>query len=245
MKLTIEFSELEIAKMQAILSMLQNEEIQTEPDNEKPDVDERLKWYSEKYLTSTGLTELAVWEYSQNHQHAVVSQILRDVRDGIQMFSNDKGRLLLSADPHKVASTNCNLNMRILVANNFLARNCLPVLTFREAWVKILENNGTLPGKVNAVNADLYRAMLADITSFTILTESNPAKFTEFINNNTNKLIRAWTVSNTGTHATGLFNDCTDVYCIDTAVKTRNKKIDIAGSTSIHGRPINHLETLN
>jgi hypothetical protein len=86
--------------------------------------------------------------------------------------------------------------------------------------------------------------MLSDLLPYTVETERQQSGFKKFIMSRPNKLIRVWTTSATGTHATMLFFDGSNVHCIDTGVKNRNGLVNIDNLTELHGRKIDHLETL-
>lgn len=220
---------------------------QLTPDTQ-PQIPNTLTDYSKKYLTVTGLQELAKTEYQQyTTQEKTILDIANRIRAKQLSISVNIDPLFANKIPKQVANTLCNGNARIMLANNYLVRNGKNAMTFEEAYLKALKNKGFLPGALSSCNADIYRALLSDLLPYKAITENKPSNYNQFILQYQNQLIRAWTVKEgnpNDTHATMLYYNTNTLYCVDTASVNRNGTVDIGNLTYLHGRQIHHLETL-
>ena len=257
MEITLKFNDDEIHKLQGVVDVFKT--IKNSMDSmDSVDYEDGYDLEDNPFETVSqfehlpSIKQLVHTEYYQKDQVLAIELIKQDVIDGKLTFSNEKDSLLKKCDPVRVAHTLCNVNVRLMVANNFLARNSYHIFSFMQGYKKILQNLGTLPGKLSSCNADLYRALLFDIIEYKVITETVSSQFSEFIKRYPNQLIRAWLLANNnralGTHATTLWyeHDSDKINIIDTWEVNRSIEIPLQDINNgiLFSRKIDHLETL-
>ena len=237
MKLTIELSDIQIKSIADQLGLVDPNQLKLP-----------LSDFSEQFKSINGLKHLAMTQYSQNvHQIPVMRNIFETI------LTTDTGlptaiiELVRRSKPDAVSRGLCNVNTRFMVANALLVSAGIEAFTFERSYVKALKNNGLFAGTLNCCNSGIYRSILSDIIKFEIITERNPFRFKTFLQDNPNKPVRVWTVSDTNkndTHATILHYDGSNLHCADTSSQSRHGLIDINSLTYLFGRKTDNLEIL-
>jgi hypothetical protein len=251
MEITLKFNDDEINKLQGVYDVFNAIKNSIHDDSDYESENNPFETVSQwEHLPS--IKELAATEYYQKNQDVAIELIKEDVVTGNLTFNNEKDGLLKNCDPVRVANTLCNVNARLMVANNFLARNNFTTFSFMEGYRKVLKNMGTLPGKLSSCNSDLYRALLFDVIEYKIKSETVSSQFSEFIKRYHNQLIRVWLLANNskglGTHATTIWYEYNSdkINIIDTWEVNRSIEIPIEDINNgyLFSRQIDHLETL-
>lgn len=191
------------------------------------------------YTYPQGIKSLCEHEFFQYlGQNKSIIEIAEEIRDKSFTCSQDQ-RFLKLAVSGVIPTTLCNVNMRILVANNFLARVGERVYSFKEAYKLLLTKGGVNAGSYDNGNPDTYK-ILIQRPHKVVRTESN---FLDFIKSRPKQLLRVWTQNGSNYHATGLWYD-DKIYCLDTASLDRNMK-EYTGSPDIWGKKILHIEAVD
>lgn len=209
-------------------------------------INAQLSYYkTPDYLTLSGLRDLATNEY---HQFLDASAgcllIAKRIRDN-NFTTGDKNLDQLffrQAMINNIAPTLCNINARMILANNYLQMKSYSPMNFIESYCKALNGGGVMAGTLTSGNQSTYNAILGNLPirikqqqTFDNLPEKQP--------------IRVWTAranNKNDTHATMLWREDIYYHVIDTASLERNnlKYTTEDLKKGLFGRQILHYEWL-
>lgn len=191
------------------------------------------------YTYPQGIQSLCEHEFFQYlGQNKAIIEIAEEIRDKKFTCSQDS-KFIKLALTGTIPTTLCNVNMRILVTNNYLARKGENVFSFKEAYKILLSKGGVNAGSYDNGNPDSYKILLG----YQPKIAKTEKDFLSFIQSRPKQLIRVWSQNGSAYHATGLWYE-DKIYCLDTAALDRNMKV-WAPSSTIHGKTILHMETLD